>query len=288
MQRSNRTLKDIVGETLRKKLLRPFESRIFTACIAAAIGFFLFGWLPYKPTIPCTIEPAKVNHVVAPFDGVVATAPLFAGDVIKKGETLMTFDTRELELERASVASQIRSKEVSRNVAISQRDKATSTVLEAEIEALRVQERIAVRKIRQANVTAKLDGTIIRGDLREQLGNVVTKGTPLMEVAPAGCMKIQIQIPESQATLIKPGFEGVFAAGSNPADSHPFKITKVTPSTEIVDGQNVIYAEAEIGGQSDWMRSGMSGYAKVEAGWQPVWWIFGHRAIDSLRLGFWL
>jgi len=56
----------------------------------------------------------------------------------------------------------------------------------------------------------------------------------------------------------------------------------------MVNGQNVVLAEAEIEGQSDWMRSGMSGYANVKAGWQPVWWILGHRVIDGLRLGFWL
>lgn len=288
MQMSSLSLKDTVKDKAKQLLFRPFQNRLTTGCVLAALVFLVFGWLPYKPTIPCTIQPANVNHIIAPVDGVLSSASLFAGDEIKKGQTILEFDTRELEMEQKSVASMVRAKEIERNVAIAERDKIAVAVLEAEIEGLRVQEQIVRRQIDKASVKSRLDGTIIRGDLREMLGQVVVKGTPLMEVAPAGNMKIQIQIPESKATLVKPGHKGVFAAGSNPGDRHAFTITKVTPSTDLVNNQNVVLAEAEIEGQADWMRSGMTGYAKVKTGWQPVWWILGHRAIDGLKLGFWL
>jgi len=288
MQRSGLSLRKIAKEKAKNFLLRPFKSKLSTACILGALTFFALGWLPYRPTIPCNIQPGNVSHVVAPFDGVLASAPLFAGDEIVEGQTLLKFDTRKLELDRKSVQSRIRARQISRNVAISERKKTEAAILEAEIEALRVEEQIAHRNIELASVQSRLNGTIIRGDLREKLGQFVAKGTPLMEVSPAGSMKIQIQIPESKAGLIKPGYEGVFAAGSNPADKQKFRITRITPSTELVDGKNVVMAEAEIEGQSDWMRSGMSGYAKVKAGWQPVWWILGHGIVDGLRLRFWL
>ena len=288
MKTSDLSLRAIVKQKAKKLLMFPFQNRISSAALAACLAFLLLGWLPYRPTIPCTIEASSVNHVVAPFDGVLASAPLFAGDEIKEGQTILNFDTRELEMAKDAITAQIRTKEIGRNVAMSQRKKTEAAVLDAEINALRVEQHITQRKIEQATVTSRLDGTIIRGDLREQLGQLVPKGTPLMEVAPAGSMKIQILVPESKATLIKPGHVGTFAAGSNPADRHRFTITRVMPSADLVDGQNVVLAEAEIEGQSDWMRSGMSGYANVKAGWQPVWWILGHRVIDGLRLGFWL
>lgn len=288
MQHSALSLREIVKKKLKKRLLRPFENRTTTLCIAAAAAFIALGWLPYRPTIPCNIEPANVNHVVAPFDAVLASAPLFAGDKIAKGQVLLNFDTRDLEMDHQSVKAQIRAKEVARNAALAARKKTDAAVLVAEIETLRVEQNIVLRKIDQAAIRARMDGTIIRGDLREMVGQVVPKGSPLLQVAPAGSMKIQIKIPESKASLIKPGHEGYFAAGSNPADRHAFTITKVTPSAQLVNGKNIVFAEAEISGQSEWMRSGMSGYAKVRTGWQPVWWILGHGVIDGLRLRFWL
>jgi hypothetical protein len=51
---------------------------------------------------------------------------------------------------------------------------------------------------------------------------------------------------------------------------------------------NVVVAEANVEGDSQWMRSGMKGYAQIDAGWSPVAWIVGHGFWDSLRLGFWL
>jgi multidrug resistance efflux pump len=288
MVKSSLSLRQIAKEKAKRLLLRPFENRVTSLCVIAGLAFIILGWLPYRPTIPCTIEPANVNHVVAPFDGILASAPLFAGDEIKKGQVLLKLDTRELEMEQQSVAAQIRAKEVARNAAMAERKKSEASVLDAEVEALRVEQNIVRKKIQFASLRSRMDGTIIRGDMREQLGQVVSKGTELLQVAPTDGMKIQIKIPESQANLVKTGHEGYFAASSNPSDRHRFKITKITPSTQLINGSNVVMAEAEISGQADWMRSGMSGYAKVRTGWQPVWWILGHRVFEGLKLRFWL
>ena len=110
----------------------------------------------------------------------------------------------------------------------------------------------------------------------------------MMEVAPNDGMRIQLAIPESKASHIEVGDKGYFAAGTRPSDSHNFVISKITPSTTVVNGENVILAEATVDGNSDWMKTGMKGYANIRTGWKPVWWVLGHGFYDKLRLGFWL
>ena len=244
--------------------------------------------MPYRPTVPCTIEPAKVNHLIAPYDAVVASADLFAGDKIVAGQPIVKFDTRALELERDSLQATIKSKEVARNMALAEREKSQAMIINAEVDALLVQLESIERRISQGVLCAEYDGEIIRGDLRHQIGQVIPKGTSLIQVAPTEGMRIELQIPESKAALIVPGYEGYFSSSARPSDRHKFKITKVTPSTTIHEGENVVIAEAEVSGDSEWLRTGMTGYANVRAGWQPVWWLTTHGIIDRLRLGFWL
>ncbi len=288
MKRSNRSLRKHFRERFYDGLLKPLKSKVVATAAIAALAFFVLGWLPYRPTIPCTIEPAKINHLIAPYDAVVESADLFAGDKIVAGQTIIQFDTKSLELERDSILATIKSKEVARNQALANREKSAAAVINAEVDGLNVQLEAVERKIFQGVLRAQYDGEIIRGDLRHQIGQVVPKGTSLIQVAPSEGMRIELHIPESKAALIEPGYEGYFSSGARPGDRHRFKITKVTPSTTLHDGQNVVLAEAEVEGDSEWLRTGMTGYANVHAGWQPVWWLTTHGIIDRLRLGFWL
>ena len=288
MKRSNRSLRSHLSERLHDGFVKPFQNKVVGISALVALVFFVLGWLPYRPTVPCTIEPAKINHLIAPYDAVIASADLFAGDKIVAGQPIVTFDTQALELERDSILATMRSKEVERNQALAEREKSTAMVINAEVDALAVQLEAVKRRITQGVMCAQYDGEIIRGDLRHQIGQVVPKGTSLIQVAPTQGMRIELQIPESKASLIEPGYEGYFSSGARPSDRHKFKITKITPATTVVNGENVVLAEAEVSGDSEWLRTGMTGYANVRAGWQPVWWITTHKFFDSLRLGFWL
>ena len=288
MKRSNRSLRSHFSQKFHTEVIKPFKNKAVGLSALLALAFFVLGWLPYRPTVPCTVEPARVNHLIAPYDAVIASADLFAGDKIVAGQPIIKFDTQTLELERDSILATIRSKEVERNQALAEREKTTAMIVNAEIDALVVQLESIKRKIAQGVMCAQYDGEIIRGDLRHQIGQVVPQGTSLIEVAPTEGMRIELQIPESKATLIEPGYEGYFSSGARPSDRHKFKITKITPATSVMDGKNVVIAEAEVSGDSEWLRTGMTGYANVHAGWQPVWWMTTHKIIDGLRLGFWL
>ena len=288
MKRSSRRLFSHFKDSCYNRLVKPFKSKLVFVSTLLLLGIFIFGWLPYRPTICCSVQPTQVNHLVAPYDAVLKEANLYAGDEVVAGQNLLSLDTTEYELERDALMATIKSKGIQRNDAIAQRDKILAAVVDAEIDALEVELNSVKRKVAQGHLTASNDGLIIRGDLRHQIGQTIPQGTMLLEVAPADGMKIQLEIPESKASLIKVGHEGIFAAETHPADNYKFKITKITPSARVMDGKNVIVAEAEVEGDSKWMRSGMRGYASVRTGWQPVWWIFSHKIIDSLRLGFWL
>ena len=288
MKKAHRTLRDHWVEDYAQYLPRLLRSSWAAKLAAFVVLIFLFGWIPYYPTFVCSIEPDRMSRLVAPFDGVLASVEHLPGDHVAEGDIVLRFDTRQLESERVGLVSQINAKRVQRDIALTERQTATAKVLDAEMHVLETQLDATLRKIEQCALKSSLDGHVLRGDLRPEVGQTIPSGTALAEIAPVGGMKLKIQIPESKANEIQIGATGYFVAESNPAEYRSFKIVRTIPSTEIVDGRNVIIAEAEVIGACDWMKSGMKGYAKVDLGWSPIIGIVGRDFWDALRLGFWL
>jgi hypothetical protein len=59
------------------------------------------------------------------------------------------------------------------------------------------------------------------------------------------------------------------------------------PVASAADGRNFFEVEAALEQTPPQLRPGLSGVGKVEAGWRPLAWILGHRALDWLRLAWW-
>ena len=288
MKRADRSLKRHFLDEYLFNLPTVLKNSTLAMVAAVAILFLIFGWLPYRPTVPCVVQPQSVSRLVAPFDGVLESVAIVPGDTVKAGQTVLKFDTRQLELQQDTLKAQIKSNQVLRDVAIQERQTAEASILDAEIHGLELQLLSIEEHIARANMTSAVNGHVVRGDLRQDVGQTIVKGTALAEISPGDGMRIMLHIPESKATHISLGDTGYFAADSHPGDKRHFKIVCVTPSTKIVDGQNVIVAEAEVEGDAEWLRSGMKGYAQVNTGWSPVIWIVSHKFWNALRLGFWI
>ena len=133
-----------------------------------------------------------------------------------------------------------------------------------------------------------MTGVIISGDLRKLVGSVLAQGTPLFEIAPLDRWQLELAVPQNVSGDVQVGLTGHFASNARPEVTQPFKLARVRPSSEIRNAENVYVAEANVVVNSEWMRPGMEGVAKVRIGQRKVWWITLHRVLDYLRLNFWL
>ncbi len=113
-------------------------------------------------------------------------------------------------------------------------------------------------------------------------------GTPLMEFVPEGDWSIELLVPENRTTGLHVGLKGQFACNARPGEPVSFKIVRVRPSSEPLEGKNVFIAEASVAGNPNWMRSGMEGVAQIDVGERRVWWVALHRLINFVRLNLWV
>jgi hypothetical protein len=61
----------------------------------------------------------------------------------------------------------------------------------------------------------------------------------------------------------------------------------VETTARVIEGRNAFTAHARVDDIPDWVRIGMTGYARIDVGSGPVWRVQFQRLFDSLRLAWW-
>lgn len=254
----------------------------------AGLGWFLFGTLPYSVIVPATIVPTQQRHIAAPFDGVLGMAAIAVGDRVQAGQLLGRFDVRDLELERARWAAQrtIYAQEQLRALAAGAR--AEARLAEAQWTLAQAELDIVEQRIVQAELRAPFDGIVMRGDLRPLGGNVIARGTVLLEIAPLTDWTLELRSPEARVLDLAAGQRGTFVTRARPDQPESFTLRRIAGRPMIGDQANVQIAEAELHDAARWLRPGLEGTARIEVGHRPVWWVALHRGIEWLRLSYWL
>ena len=119
------------------------------------------------------------------------------------------------------------------------------------------------------------------------LGSPVEKGKTLFEIAPVDSYRLIVQVDEHDVRYVAVGQNGTVALAGAPGKPLPLVLSKITPVTVAEEGQNAYRVEARLTDLGPHLRPGMEGVAKIQAGQQPLVWIWTHRVIETLRLAAW-
>jgi multidrug resistance efflux pump len=144
------------------------------------------------------------------------------------------------------------------------------------------------RRIELSQIRAPANGTIMAGEVEQRVGEVVGLGEPLLEFAPHGSWAVELHVHSRDAQLVSVGQTGRFATIARPNQTIACTVQRIEPAARVIDGQTVYVARAHVAGNSAWSLAGMDGVASLNAGRRPIWWIVLHRAIDFVRLNFWV
>jgi hypothetical protein len=262
--------------------------RVMMGAVVALLTFVSVGKQTYYLSAPATIMPMEEREIAAPFEGTLSRVLVKPGDSVKAGQTLFTMDTKQLMLDLKQSTADRAAAEMESVQGSAEGDATRAAIARAKADAAAGLAAKIEQKILMANVRAPGDGVILSGDLERRLGEPVSVGTPLLVFAPLGRWKVVVESPEFAADYLAPGQTGSFSAHAKPAISIPLAIDQVRASAEAREGKNVILADAIVTrtGES-WVRSGMQGTSRIDIGKHPVWWVWGHRLIDRVRIRMW-
>ncbi len=280
------------ADALRKwagGFLGPKHTWLKLGALAGCILLLVATFVPFSYRVEATfiVRAEKLLHLPAPFDGYLGNVRVRPGDLVRSGDELLSLDVSDLRIELASAlaerqrhASEAEKAEADRKLADLRSARAMETQAEARVNLIRY-------RIDRARMTAPFDGVVVEGDLRERLGAPVRAGDVLLKISQLQGLYVEMRVPERDVDLIAGSQTADIAFTARPEDTFAVRIDRVEPSAVSEQDGSVFILRGSMAEGADWLRPGMTGIAKVEAGKRSLLWMATHRLIDFLRMKLW-
>ncbi len=281
-----------VTDTIGRQLIRLFgpgyalRKLIFATLIGLVVLFSMWS-RPYRIGSDAVVEGAVQRSIVAPFDGFVRDAPVRAGDLVAKGDLIAALDDRDLVLQRLHWMTERRQKELEFGRAIGKQDRAESKISRVQIAQAEAQIGLIDAHLDRAKLIAPFDGIVVSGDQSQNIGGSILRGTVMFEVAPVDDYRIVMSVDESRISEVKVGQSGDLVVTALPDTEFPFKVNKITPVAQAIEGNNTFRIEAAFVGPTTALRPGMRGVAKVDVDDRLVVSIWTRELTDWVKLTLW-
>jgi multidrug resistance efflux pump len=274
-------------QAVRERLAKPSRRRMAISGGIVLLALALAVPLPWRVSAPARLEGSVQRAVVAATDGFLQQANVRPGDRVQAGQVLAQLASQDLELERRRRESELRQHENAYRAAQSHADRAQMVSFQAKAAEAQALLSLVETQLQRARIEAPFDGIVIKGDLSQNLGAPVQRGEVLMVLAPNDSFRLILEVDEADVGAIRAGQRGELALAAQPDRTLAFVTRRIVPVAATAEGRNFFEVEAALQDALPQLRPGLSGVAKVDAGWRPLGWLLAHRGIDWLRLAWW-
>jgi multidrug resistance efflux pump len=261
--------------------------KLLALAAAAALAAASFVYVDFRVGASARIEGAVQRVVAAPIDGFLNKSHVRPGDTVKAGDVLIEMANQDLLLEERKWEAALTQHENGFAAALARADRAQFVVSQGKASEAAAQLELVRQQLARTQLTAPIDGVVIKGDVSQNLGAPVQRGDALMTLAPAEQYRLIVEVDERDVAHIRAGQKGQLALAAMPADPLGFVVERVTPVSVVRDGRNVFEVQARLNAATTVLRPGLQGVAKIDAGQASTLWIWGHHAWDWLRLSVW-
>lgn len=281
-------------QTIQTTLNRCFSTenslkKLGVLALSGVLFFVLFGKWDYRIEATAVVETDDLAYLTAPFDGYIDNVTVHAGDKVSRDTLLMQMNTQELILKESEAYSDVqrflresekaRGNEQNADMLIAQ---ARTEQAQAKLEEMRFY-------LERATLKAPFDGVIIEGDKEDLLGVPISKGDTIFKLAKLTGMYLKVIVDEKDINAITENQTGEARLLSKPDIKLPIHVEKIIPLAQ-VDGAGLNSFNVKVlfeNAPQEWIRPGMSGVVKVDAGKRNILWLLTHKTVDFLRLYFW-
>ncbi|HEX7639242.1 MAG TPA: HlyD family efflux transporter periplasmic adaptor subunit, partial [Burkholderiaceae bacterium] len=204
-----------------------------------------------------------------------------------RGQVIARLDDRDLRLEQARHAGEREQADGKVRQAMSDRDAAALAQASAELQEAGAQLALAEARLARSVIVAPMDGLVVTGDWSQQIGAPVEAGKQMFEIAATDGYRVVLHVPDRDIARVRNGQAGVLRLTGEPRATHAFKVTNVTPTASVEDGDNGFRVEAAWDGPAPVVTPGMQGVGKIEVGRACLLSIWTRSTVDWLRLKLW-
>ena len=259
----------------------------------AALGAVAAVWALSAVQVPdaikaeAVVEGVQQRLVSASFDGFIAEAPVREGDRVAAGDLLVRLDDREQALELLRLDTQTDETQLELDRAIGEQERAVAQILRARLDQLEAQRRLVEERMARMRITAPFAAVVISGDLSRAVGRSVSRGEPLLTIAPAGDYRIRLIVDQSDADFVAPGLEGALRLTARPGQDHTITLAETLPVAQYADGRTTFAVEARFRQAPSDALHGMEGSARIAIGERALGAVWFGPLVDRVRLWLW-
>jgi multidrug efflux pump subunit AcrA (membrane-fusion protein) len=241
-----------------------------------------------------TMAPVKVLAkdpivVSAPMDGVIADVVVSPNTMVLKDRLLFRYEDTNVRNQfqvaekQLGVARAEHSQAVQGGFSDPQR-KADAPLKEAEASLKETELAYAKEMLAQIEVRAPQAGLLLYTDKADWVGKPVSVGERIMEIADPQRIELRIDLPVSDALLLKEGAEVVAFFDALSLESFAASVSRASYHAEVLPGDVLAYrVTAELAATDPRIRIGWQGSAKVYGERGPLAFLLFRRPFSALR-----
>lgn len=264
-------------------------AKVLTIILFVAILFVVFVKGQFRPQAPFILEAIQQQVIPAPFDGYIKSVAVEVGDNIEgENSILAALDDAELRLQLAAAKAEKAGFLKQESAYMRDSETVRAQIARANADKAQAQIDLLNYQIGQANLISPINGIVVKGDWKRQIGAPVKTGDILFEVCPLEFLRAQLMVPEDLIFDIEVGQEGRLATASYPGQPTKFVVERINPMAEVLNHRNVFTVRVRLLETYPWMRPGMEGVAKVSVGKRCYIWIWTRKITNWIRMKFWL
>ena len=261
----------------KKYIPRAFWWTLFILALAGV----MFIKVPETVNADFMLKPTDISAAYAWFDGPIAKCFKQDGELVKKGEPIVQYDSQQLQYKVAMAKSALQ--EVEAELALEQqnsfidREKLGKVkLLEAKRESLLVSVRETEWYLKNSVITAPASGVLALTDGRAELltGKAVKTGDKLFEIYGGKGMLAEIAVKEENSSVLQDKFQLDLFLHTAPETAIPAEIKEVSRYPELNADKTYCYkVRANLPQNQTDLRYGMRGIAKL-AGKKVFLWFY--------------
>lgn len=198
-------------------------------------------------TVPATVEAARTAGIATRVSGTVVSVPVDVGTRVRRGDTLLEIDDRDVEarIERAEAGLRRAERYHARIQSLASDGAATEQELD-DARAGLAEARAALEEARAQRsyvvMTAPFDGVVTRRSVDP--GDLAAPGRPVLTLVGAGSLKVVADLPAEFAPRVEEG-TGVTVVDPRTGRRAPAEIARVSPAVESATRQFRVEARFE-------------------------------------------
>lgn len=261
--------------------------KLVCALMVPVICWLSFAVGQFRISSDSVLEAGTRRAIVAPQQGYIARNHVRAGDIVQEGDVIASLDDKELLQEERKWRSQLAQLMKEYLKALAGFDRAEVAILRAKQQQAEAQLTLVEQQLARTRLIAPFNGLVVSGDLSQSLGSPVSRGEVLYEIAPIQSYRVIIKIDDRDIGYISTGQKGTLKLSGMVDQVIPIVIDRITPVSKAEEGRNYFRVEAAMTENSDLLRPGMEGVAKIEINDKKLIWIWTRRLLDWFRLFIW-